>query len=491
MSRKGLTLPGPLVLLLLLVPFLLCAQDAPPPPDVPALFAKVKETLSSLKDLGGKPLDQAPLLKTTLETLKQLPPSTKYKGHRGEAIEAVESAIQTVNRLSVMSRMPGGIPANYPGAEQLDAMIDVALKETDSALSAWNGEAASAPAPGAASQNTSSTSKPSSSGTSAASPQEAEAMQSVVLIKGDEGAGTGFLVKMADGPCIVTNLHVLFANPNVKITTQGGDEIPMAGLKGASDRDLAVIPIADKGYKYLTLCANVSQESQVGDDLLTPGNSEGADVILPTRGQLKAVGTQKVEFSNPIYHGNSGGPVFDSKIGKVIGVVTQATKVNTGNDLDKASFNSQNSAITGKFRYFGFRIDSVPKWDVYDWNQFLAESQKIDAFHDRTRALHSYLSGKNGSGGSDNTYFNQDDQVRQAHLEFRSKLQHGGGSDASRTRAVGDLLVALKNLADAQVDDLQRGQFYGYNQSRAQDELEYRKWLQDQIDKITDSFDHQ
>ena len=63
--------------------------------------------------------------------------------------------------------------------------------------------------------------------------------RAVVLIKGDKGEGTGFLVKMADGPVVVTNIHVIANNPNLKITTNTGAVIPMLSAKGASDRDLA------------------------------------------------------------------------------------------------------------------------------------------------------------------------------------------------------------------------------------------------------------
>jgi hypothetical protein len=44
----------------------------------------------------------------------------------------------------------------------------------------------------------------------------------VVLIKGDHAQGTGFLIKTPDGPVVVTNIHVISNNPNLKITTNSG-----------------------------------------------------------------------------------------------------------------------------------------------------------------------------------------------------------------------------------------------------------------------------
>ncbi|HEY8967029.1 MAG TPA: trypsin-like peptidase domain-containing protein [Candidatus Methylacidiphilales bacterium] len=327
---------------------------------------------------------------------------------------------------------------------------------------------------------------------SASADAEQKALQSVVLIKGDNGQGTGFLVKTADGPCVITNLHVLFDNPNVKITTTGGDTIATAGLKGASDRDLAMIAIEDKGYKYLDYSTDVAKEAQIDDDLMTPGNSKGGEVILPTRGKLLATGTQRVEFDNPIYHGNSGGPVFDLKIGKVIGVVSQAEKVATSNDLDKASFSNKNSAITKEMRYFGFRIDTVPQWEAYDWPQFLAEGKRIDDFHDRTAALHSFLASvsEKKNPNIDTTLFMQDEPIRLANLEWQSQIDRNPPGSSTRQRATEQLVVTLRNLADAQYDDLDRSRFYTYDATCAKDELAYRKSIKDAIDHISEIINH-
>ncbi|HEY0258126.1 MAG TPA: hypothetical protein VGC39_11830, partial [Candidatus Methylacidiphilales bacterium] len=46
--------------------------------------------------------------------------------------------------------------------------------------------------------------------------------RAVVLIKGDNAEGTGFLIKTMNGPAVVTNIHVIANNPNLKITTNTG-----------------------------------------------------------------------------------------------------------------------------------------------------------------------------------------------------------------------------------------------------------------------------
>ena len=108
---------------------------------------------------------------------------------------------------------------------------------------------------------------------------------------------------------------------------------------------------------------------------------------------MLGLGPERIEISNPIFHGNSGGPIFHTKSGKVLAVVTMGQKVKPTDDLDKASLANANSAIAGGMRYFGLRLDTVPKWEVFDWNRFLNETTFLKQFHDHSRELDSFMNG--------------------------------------------------------------------------------------------------
>jgi S1-C subfamily serine protease len=314
----------------------------------------------------------------------------------------------------------------------------------------------------------------------------------VVVIKGDVAEGTGFLVKTPDGPAVVTNLHVISANPNVRILTTTGEQIKTLSLQGASDRDLAMFMIQDNHYSYFDLATDIKDTVQTDDEVITPGNSEGGEVVLNTTGKVMGIGPQLIEVSNPIYHGNSGGPVFHTKSGKVLAVVTKAMKVNVSNDLDKASFENKNSAITGTMRYFGLRIDTVPTWEPYDWNRFLSETTFLKNFHDQSRCLDSYMNGVNyekahiasadENGPPTALYYTRNEKLQTAHDNYHKLATDA--DDSQKLDASREMVMDLEGVADEDMPAIQQtSNFYGFDQLRAAEEIKYRKALRDEIEK--------
>ena len=308
--------------------------------------------------------------------------------------------------------------------------------------------------------------------------------KALVLIKGDNSEGTGFLVKTATGPVVVTNQHVLANNPHLQVTTSTGETIKLLGLQGASDRDLAMISIQDNKYTYFDTATDDGATVQNGDEVLTPGNSQGGEVLLSTTGKVLALGPQRIEISNPIYHGNSGGPIIHVKSGKVIGVVTEAMKVDTTNALDKASFSNRNSAINGEMRYFGMRFDSVPRWDAYTWPRFENETTFLTQFHERSKCLDSYLNTPQSGTTEWDLYYLKDEKVKAANEQIRD--MSNGADSSQRLEAWRNLIFNLTSVAETDLKDIQvPANFYAFDQIQARDEAAYRQSLQKEIDGMS------
>ena len=324
----------------------------------------------------------------------------------------------------------------------------------------------------------------------------ADQAHAVVVVKGDTMEGTGFLVHTPDGPAVVTNLHVISANSNVKIFTTTGKQIKTLSLKGASDRDLAMFMIQDAGYSYLDLATNIEGTVQTGDPVITPGNSEGGEVVLNTTGTVLGLGPERIEFSNPIYHGNSGGPVFHPKSGKVLAVVTMATKIKPTDALDTASFANKASAITGAMRYFGLRLDNVPKWEVYDWNRFLAETTFLKHFQEQSRYLDSYMNGAgyerahmvtgDENGPPDSHFWSQSKKLQSIHDTFHQ--QSTDTDQSQRLDAIREEIMDIEGFADADMQTIENpANFYSFDATRAEDAIKYRKALRAEADKFGNS----
>jgi len=368
-----------------------------------------------------------------------------------------------------------------------DAQAKLTALSPQPAAVATGSPAPTSAAPGAA-PSAPSTANATAPGAAPAQLSKDQMTSAVVLIKGDNAEGTGFLVKTADGPAIVTNLHVISDNPNLKITTINGVEIKPTGLKGAKDRDLAMFAIQDAGYTYLPLATNLSSTVQVGDEVLTPGNSQGGGVVLSTSGKVVAIGPDRIEFDNPIYHGNSGGPVFHTKSGTVLGVVAEAMKVDVTNDFDKTSFQSRSSAITGSVRYFGLRLDTVTQWEPYDQQLFAKETAFLDEFNKTSRCLDCYMnppSAGASANGEDAKFYLNNDKIVAANDNFLQQV--GGNSTASaRLDALKQLVFDLNTVAGQDMASMQNmNNFYSFDQQRAKDELAYRKALQTEIDDFS------
>ena len=333
----------------------------------------------------------------------------------------------------------------------------------------------------------SSSSSDSTNSTSLAVPvtEPGDISSAVVLIKGDIAEGTGFLTKTADGPVVITNLHVIAGNTNIKILTAGGEQIIPLSLKGASDRDLAMFSIRDNHYSYLELASNVDGTAAAGDPTLIPGDSEGGEVTLKTNGKLVAVGPQRIEFDNPIYHGNSGGPVYDDNSHKVIGVVVGASQMKPTNEVDKDSFANANSAIKGPMRYFGLRVDTVPSWEPYTLGQLERETIFLRDFHEQSRALDSFINGTvnehyniaSEEGPPDSKYYARSEKIRKIADGFNHTAETQG-----KAAALQECVWALQNEVDDGFESVQNNHsFYAYNRPMAQREFEYRKALKEEL----------
>ena len=153
---------------------------------------------------------------------------------------------------------------------------------------------------------------------------------SVVLIKTEDGSGTGFIIG-AQG-YVMTCAHVVDKQTKVTVAIRNGDNASPVEKTGAvigvdHDRDLALIKIdVDRPLKSVRL--NATAKVEAGEHVTVIGNPDIGKIVLThtmTEGivsnPLQTIAGQKfIQTSAAVNPGTSGGPMFDS-CGEVIGLV--------------------------------------------------------------------------------------------------------------------------------------------------------------------------
>ncbi|MCU1459558.1 MAG: trypsin-like serine protease with C-terminal domain [Actinomycetia bacterium] len=157
-------------------------------------------------------------------------------------------------------------------------------------------------------------------------------------------AGTGFIIS-SDG-YVVTNNHVIAdAGGRIEVTFDSGSS-KSAKVVGADSRnDIAVLKV-DGVTDLPTVQLGNSSELTVGDDVIAIGNAlalEGGPTV--TRGIVSGLNrtidteagtlTDAVQTDASINHGNSGGPLVNSR-GQVIGIVDAIADPSTNQNVDFA-----------------------------------------------------------------------------------------------------------------------------------------------------------
>jgi S1-C subfamily serine protease len=142
---------------------------------------------------------------------------------------------------------------------------------------------------------------------------------SVVMIKLNEGVGSGFFV--GNGSVVATNAHVVGYYRKVKVKMRQGEEFHCHVLRAFKEDDLAFVYLREK--KGIVQPLRSSTTLRVGQTVMAIGNPLGLEYSL-TRGIISGLnqvvlGRKLIQTDASISPGNSGGPLYD-EFGSVIGV---------------------------------------------------------------------------------------------------------------------------------------------------------------------------
>jgi S1-C subfamily serine protease len=147
--------------------------------------------------------------------------------------------------------------------------------------------------------------------------------KSVVTVWSEIGSGTGFIVDPAG--LVMTNQHVIGPSELISIQFDAKTKVAARVLAVDPERDVAVLyadlSVFPGAIPAPLAGAHAGRELAVeGERVFTIGSPLGLKKII-TSGIVSKVETRAIISDVNINHGNSGGPLFNSK-GDVIGITT-------------------------------------------------------------------------------------------------------------------------------------------------------------------------
>lgn len=309
-----------------------------------------------------------------------------------------------------------------------------------------------------------------------------EQMAALVIIEGDAGVGTGFFCHVRGRDFIVTNLHTLSGHRSMRIRTVNGNPVQPKEIYGAVGHDIALIAV-DQTWGELKAASNVAEETQLGAPVVVPGNKLGGGVMTEVEGKVLGIGPDRVQVAARFEPGNSGSPIINQETGKVIGVATYITGDMPENFVEEAAFEGGPSNSANKIRWFGYRIDSVEKWDLINWHRWQRQYDQIQQFNDDSLAIYNFITNRKEFYNNDNMRALYDD-----YIVAMNKADKSGGSYHERETKL--FIQRIINLANRDVDIFRKTDFYDYFKSTAGPEdnvttsMDYRELLLTHLNRL-------
>ena len=197
--------------------------------------------------------------------------------------------------------------------------------------------------------------------------------KSVVVVSCDKSTGTGFFID--NKGTVVTNYHVIEKCKTAEIVLADGSKYSVDKVLGYSEeKDIAIL--STKCSKSVPLKARKTKV-KTGDQVYAIGTTEGIFEGTLSEGIVSSAereldGSSYIQFTAPVSHGNSGGPLLD-KSGRVVGIVsagwTEGQNINFAIPIAEVdSISRKNPTTLGKL--FKQTVETMSDWDFFYYDDF-------------------------------------------------------------------------------------------------------------------------
>jgi hypothetical protein len=299
----------------------------------------------------------------------------------------------------------------------------------------------------------------------------------LVLIEGKTGNASGFIADVKGRKYLVSSAHVLADIKAPRYKLLDNSPLKLGPAMVAIGHDIIMVNVIQGGKGIPTVPFGVG-EAHFGDSVVVPGNAGGESVVNPLHGEVVGIGADRIEISAPIEPGSSGSPIIHVSSGKAVGV---ATYLKIKPSLSPSGTNVWSEPTV---RRFGYRLDTVQRWEVVDWTRFYAEADQTRKMEDTGDELvTAFLDAASASRSKQDRHLYDSRAISTAIDQYYLVLSQAPGEAKGAAR---NLVASLR--AVSQSDIVPRPRFtYDYFRRRFEQEEAKRKEITTALDKVLEN----
>jgi S1-C subfamily serine protease len=205
----------------------------------------------------------------------------------------------------------------------------------------------------------------------------------LVIVRDARGAGSGFIAEQDGKRYLFTNAHVAAGMKRPVFTLLDGSRLTPATIEAAAGHDIMRFGLQEQPAEAMEIAKSVDQNARLDDEVVVFGNSGGGGVVTSLPGKIVGIGPDRIEVSAAFIPGNSGSPIIHVPTGRVLGVATYLTK--------RHEEYGENGGDTNVIRRYGYRLDSVKKWEPVNWQFFQADAERLEKISQLTEDIFNFL----------------------------------------------------------------------------------------------------
>jgi len=296
----------------------------------------------------------------------------------------------------------------------------------------------------------------------------------LVLIEGKNGQASGFIADIKGRKYLVSNAHVLAEIKAPRYRLLDNSPLKLGPAMVAMGHDILMINVIE-GADGIPTVPFGEAVARFGDRVVVPGNAGGESVVNPLQGEVVGIGADRIEINAPIKPGSSGSPIIHLRSGQAVGVATYLKVKST------LSPPGAGRSRRLQFRRFGYRLDTVQRWEVVDWTRFYAQAEELRKIEDTTDELETaFWDIGSASRSSQARHLYNSRAISSAIDQYYLALNQSPGQ---AKEAVRNLLVSLRAVGNSNVAVRQRFT-YDFFRRRFDEEQARRKEITTSLDKL-------